>query len=716
MKNFKKILTLGSISSVAAIPFLIASCQKTDTEDSQKKIKELEEKLKLLEQKTKNLDASKVRELYFSTNDQYNNLLEALSKKTGEIFKKLDKEKDKNNIDKLNQELLNIYFQAKVELTPLVQEINYLFKKLKELEKDSKVKTVKIFHTNDEHGRLKYDAGKYNLYSGMERTGKYLKNINRDLLISAGDMIQGLPLSDSDKGETISKIAKYTGYDSVTVGNHEFDYGLDHIRNLNEQTSKSEFGRTMPFISANIVWKDFKDVETKPDGYSQENVGKRVFKPWIIKELDNNLKVAIIGLTTPDTRYTSHPKNSELVDFVEPVDAAKKAIEELKVAHPEINFVIISSHLGTGRNTVEWTSEYLAKNVEGVDLVIDGHSHTYVKIHDVEGTKVKVTQTEAYTKYLGDIDLTFDTETGTIVDVKQQLRDIYQITVATADNNDLWIEELEKKFNEINKVIQFTSPGHFKHVESQIIGQTPYWIGRIKPTSLGVLASNALAWEFVKQKSWEAKSNWEAATLDNLVGLTNGGGLRTDLKEGQISRGDILGISPFGNRISAVRVKGDTLLEVIKHGASKGKSGAYGQWSSNVSFTINVEKEEKDNQTNWVWKLDESSVKINDKAIDNNKYYYIVTNDFILAGGDGYKMLDISKANEKAELAYEGNEYIKTLIEYAKIYSKDSLTQEESQALYGHKLSDYLTGTLFNKQVVNIPQEANPEAKALEAN
>ncbi len=100
-------------------------------------------------------------------------------------------------------------------------------------------------HTNDEHGRLVFDDGKYNKYSGMQGLAEVLnKDFDRDLLLSAGDLIQGLPLSDSDKGLTISKVAKEMKYQAVAIGNHEFDYGLEHMFNIEKQTAG------MPFLSA----------------------------------------------------------------------------------------------------------------------------------------------------------------------------------------------------------------------------------------------------------------------------------------------------------------------------------------------------------------------------------------------------------------------------------------------------------------------------------
>nr|WP_307928205.1 hypothetical protein [Mycoplasmopsis bovis] len=134
-----------------------------------------------------------------------------------------------------------------------------------------------------------------------------------DLLLSAGDLIQGLPLSDSDKGLTISKVAKEMKYQAVAIGNHEFDYGLEHMFNIEKQTAG------MPFLSANIVWNDkavAEKVKTKDGKLAVKN--EQVFTPYIIKTLESGIKVGIMGITTPDTQWTSNPKNSVHVTFLGP--------------------------------------------------------------------------------------------------------------------------------------------------------------------------------------------------------------------------------------------------------------------------------------------------------------------------------------------------------------------------------------------------------------
>nr|WP_318034749.1 metallophosphoesterase [Mesomycoplasma hyorhinis] len=343
----KFLLTFSTFTTIAAAIPLIVSCTQIHTQTS-----------------------AEIRDKYFATVQTYSVKLKEFQTK----IKNIRYEKPKSDTDQIT----NIIYQAQSVLDPLISEANFLFSRLHELEKkeNSRLRTVKIFHTNDEHGRLLFDDGKYNNYSGMVKTGLYLKKFNRDLLLSAGDLIQGLPLSDTDQGETISKIAKYSGYDSIAVGNHEFDYGIQHILDLDKNTTKAEFNRAMPFISANIYWRQPSEAEL--DKLSDEEkakrppkfeLNKRVFKPYIIKTLSNGLKVAIFGITTPDTKITSHPKNSFWVEFREPVEEAKKVIAEIKKEDPSISFIIATTHLGTGRSKQEWTSEWVAQNTNWGDTL-----------------------------------------------------------------------------------------------------------------------------------------------------------------------------------------------------------------------------------------------------------------------------------------------------------------------------------------------------------
>ncbi len=145
------------------------------------------------------------------------------------------------------------------------------------------------------------------------------------------------------------------------------------------------------FYQPNIVWNDkavAEKVKTKDGKLAVKN--EQVFTPYIIKTLESGIKVGIMGITTPDTQWTSNPKNSVHVTFLDPIESGKKTVEELK--SKGVNFIIALTHLGVNRPDTRWDSREFTKNVAGVDLVLDGHSHTRVDIERKDEEKGFLTQ------------------------------------------------------------------------------------------------------------------------------------------------------------------------------------------------------------------------------------------------------------------------------------------------------------------------------------
>lgn len=675
----KKLLHLLPIATTMAfLPVVAASgCGKTD--EVKKPVDKEKEALAKYETQLN---------VYKNAYKAYNGLLSTKAKELKTVVKKINDEKDKTEKEKLQNARKEFVDKHSAEILKLRQTANEEYKKLRDIQKDSSKQLIKIFHTNDEHGRIIFDDGKYNCYSGMQSIANAYKGYDQDLFLSAGDLIQGLPLSDSNHGLTIAKIAESIGYDATAVGNHEFDFGLENIFNIDKETPN------MPFLSANAVYNK-QAVQDKVKNSEGQEVKQNdyVFKPYIIKTLATGVKVGILGITTPDTKFTSHPRNSVYVDFMDPVTAADKVTEELK--KQGINIIVAITHLGVDRPQNEWDSRTFAEKAKDIDIVLDGHSHTLVKLEKAKsGKNIYLAQTEAYTKYLSELDVIFDVKTGEIVEVSQQLRDINQIELLKGRDNTIaanvaeLIKSLQEEFDQKMKVVEFTSPIAFKHIDSfdSNVGvgkpNPPVWTGRANQTNLGLFASDAIAYKFVEAK---VAGHGDQFNFDNTIGLYNGGGLRGDLEAKEITRGDMYAISPFGNRITAVKVKGSVLLETMKHGAAKTLTGAFAQYSSNVTATINAKMEGEKK----VYVLDEASVKINGKAINPDGTYFIVTNDFIVAGGDGYAMLNYTKSPEKATQVYEDADLLEVLIEYAKYTTANEFKPSTTNDFGKLKMSEY---------------------------
>ncbi|WP_051677967.1 bifunctional metallophosphatase/5'-nucleotidase [Mycoplasmopsis opalescens] len=625
-------------------------------------------------------EIDKVREKYDKFNEEYNKKIASYATKIKEFRKDING-KDEAKKTQAKADLDKYLKNIAPEVKTLKEEYNKLFKELSKAEEKSHIKTFKIYHTNDEHGRIEYDGGKYSNYSGMVGLSKYLQGRDYDLLLSAGDLIQGLPLSDSDKGKTITKLAKEMNYAAVAVGNHEFDFGLQHIIDLNNEINPDKDKPQMPFLSSNIRWKETKDGHNK---------GDRVFKPYIIKEI-KGVKIAIFGITTPDTAFTSHPKNSVDVIFGDPVEEARKVLAEIE--QENVNFTIAITHLGVNREqNKEWESNWLLKKVPNIDLLLDGHSHTKVELHQ-EGidSHTYQTQTEAYTKYLGDINLRFDTKTGKIVNISSTLRDINEITssilgIELKKSESKLINDLKAEYGEKNSVVVFKNTVEFIHGRNETVDGVNGTVGRLRQTNLGVFVADAIAYEV-----YEAKPNPnDSLTLDNVVGLVNAGDLRIDVPTGDITRETMIAMNPFGGRVSAVKVKGDVLRKTIKFGAESFSKGGFGQWSSNVEFDI--KKEMVDGKEKRV--AQDASIKINGKEIVDNQEYIIVANDYLVAAGDNYTML-------KTTPYYENKSMLETIIAYGNYVNKDENFKDDGKDKkdnpFAHKLSYYGEASTIQK-------------------
>ena len=229
-----------------------------------------------------------------------------------------------------------------------------------------------IFHTNV-HGRVKVDAE----IMGMP----YLASVVNDyrsrgdvLLLDAGDFLHGRPLVSKLEGESAIELMNYLGYEAMAPGNHDFNYGYQKTLELNEMMDGS--------IIATNVTKD----------------GELLFDPYLIKEVDGK-KIGIFGLATSDTYTSTHPDNVKGLEFLDMIESSREYVDILQ-NQEEVDFVIGLTHVGINNSTE------IAESVEGIDLIIDGHSHTLLKEGKRVGSTLIVMANE-YTKYLGKVEVDF---------------------------------------------------------------------------------------------------------------------------------------------------------------------------------------------------------------------------------------------------------------------------------------------------------------------
>lgn len=494
-----------------------------------------------------------------------------------------------------------------------------------------------IIHTNDTHSRAVAKDGSMG-FTAVSALKKFCESKGvKVILLDAGDTLHGLPFANLVEGKSIVDIMNLVGYDAMTPGNHDFNYGSDTLKKRSEEMN-------FPLLSANITVKED---------------GSDFLRDHIIIER-NGIRYGIFGLSTPETAYKTNPKNVENISFNNPIEAAKAQVEELKKGGAD--FIIALAHLGVDEGS-EYTSRLVANEVEGIDLIVDGHSHTIFE----EGEKVKNTLIVSTGDYLNRIGVVVIDSTGKIAGAGLVDSTLFTETdPAIGEYITSYNAELEKLLSEVVGTTKVELDGVREHV-------------RAGETNLGNLAADAFRWKTGAD-----------------VAFTNGGGIRASIDIGDITKNEVVTVFPFGNFIVTKKVTGDAIVKALEHGVSiyPEVNGGFPQVSG-ITFTIDPSKEAGKRVSN---------VKIGGKPIDLKAEYLLATNDFIIAGGDGYTMLaDFPVANEFGSMEEIIIEYLQEIGEVdiqvegrITIGEIESAVEEEAQEepdnflIYVVKKGDYL--------------------------
>lgn len=434
-----------------------------------------------------------------------------------------------------------------------------------------------IVHTNDTHSRLKegdYDG------MGFAKIATKVKEIRKEnenvLLLDAGDTLHGLPIATISKGETVIDIMNAMGYDAMVLGNHDFNYGYDRLVELRDMAN-------FPMILSNVVKED----------------GTVDFKPYEIKEIAG-IKIGIFGLTTPETKYKSNPKNTEGVNIEDPIKVAKEMVSKLK--EENVDMIIALSHLGLDEDS-EVKSSDVAENVEGIDIIVDGHSHTVLEEGKIIGDTL-IVQTGEYDKNLGIVKV--EVKDGKVLGKQASLFTKEEAAEIEEDPEIKGlIEEIDNKNEKITSVLVGKS-------KVKLDGERE--LVRAGETNLANIITDAM----LKTSGAE-------------VTITNGGGIRDSIEAGDITMGDVIQVLPFGNYLVVKEVKGIDILNALEHGTSSypETKGAFPQVAG-MTFKLDPSKK----AGNRVY-----DVKVGENPLDLNKIYKLATNDFMAVGGDEYTML-----------------------------------------------------------------------------
>ena len=496
---------------------------------------------------------------------------------------------------------------------------------------------VVVLFTSDVHCGVDQGFG----YAGLAAVRDNLAKTNHVLLVDNGDSIQGEPIGTMTTGESNIELMNAVGYDIATIGNHEFDYGMDRFLGL---TKKANF----PYISANFMHND-----------------ELVFAPYVIKEFDG-VKIAFVGITTPKTTTSSTPKyfQDETGKFVytfcqdetgEKLYAAvQKAVDDARAEGAA--YVVAMAHLGIEGESAPWMSTDVIANTTGINALLDGHSHSILeqeKVKNKDGEEVLLAACGTKLQAIGYLRISakdgsmatglYKWDTSNAV----SLPDLIGLDNEVATKVNEAMDTLNEKLGEVVA----------KNAVDLVISdpETDVRIVRTAETNLGDLCADA----------YRDQSGADIA-------FVNGGGIRVKIAAGDITLNDILKVHPFGNALCVVEATGQQILDALEWGSRvvPEETGGFLQVSG-LTYEIHTYIEssctadENGLFTGVAGEYRVKNVKVGGEDLDVNKTYTLACHDYLLKNaGDGFTM-----------------------------FQQDTLLQD-SVKLDNQVLIDYITGTL----------------------
>lgn len=461
---------------------------------------------------------------------------------------------------------------------------------------------VVVLHTNDVHGAI----GNYAKVAALK--AQYEAEGTDVILVDAGDFIQGDPTVSISQGANAVELMNMVGYDLAVPGNHEFDYGYENLKTLSES---AEF----PILAANVT-----------------SNGSAAFADSYVLETDSGTKVGFVGVTTPETATKAHPAKIAGLTF----DAGDKMFADVQASVDKLeadgcDYIVCVGHLGIDEESTGNRSVDLLAKVDGIDVFIDGHSHS---------TQEDILAVTDGTGKVGDTVLT---STGTelenigVVTLSDGSASAESVKVADLTAED---EAIAARAAEITAQVEADYGTVFAKTEVLLNGDKDPG-NRTQETNLGDLITDALMWGAAR----------EGETIDAAV--TNGGGIRAPIQVGDVTKKDVNTVLPFGNTLSIVKVTGAELLEVLEASTycTPAAVGGFPQVSG-IIFTVDTTKPydqgEAYPKTTYYAPASIQRVTIESvggKPFDPNAVYTIATNDFMAAGGDTYYAFKTASAN-----------------------------------------------------------------------
>lgn len=480
-----------------------------------------------------------------------------------------------------------------------------------------------ILHTNDFHSRVEpinrfdstcsaEEAGKNECFGGVARLASAIRERRSALeaegrpflLLDAGDQVQGTLYYTHYKGTVEAEFLKALGYQAMAIGNHEFDSGPESLAEFIKNVEGT------PVLSANLV----------PD---YEGSLRGLIRGSTILEAGGQ-KIGVIGLTPEDTWELA---STGEVAFLDAVGVVRGAVEALTAAG--IDKIILLSHSGYVRD------QQIAEQVPGIDLIVGGHSHSYLSskepaegaqkpegpyptwVESPNGVNTPIVQAYAFSKYLGEVTVVFD-EAGNVV---------------SAEGEPLLLDHTIPEDNEIKaRVAELAVP--LEEVRARVVAQSAEVIDgdravcRVAECTMGNLVADAML------------ARGEAQGVQ--IAIQNGGGLRASIDAGEITMGEVLTVLPFQNTLATMQLKGSEIVQSLESGVSRVEEGA-GRFPQVAGLRFTWTQDRPANEGRII------KVEVEKDgawtAIDPNASYIVATNNFMRNGGDGYALFSSNAVN-----------------------------------------------------------------------
>ena len=483
-----------------------------------------------------------------------------------------------------------------------------------ELAKDYTGKTV-ILHSNDVHGQI--DG--YAYIAGLR---EHFISLGAEVILAdSGDFSQGSVYVSSSKGASAIEMMNAAGYNVATLGNHEFDFGYAQLM---DNLSRANF----PVICASVTL---------------DETGETILPVSAIITTESGLKIGFVGVETPETVTKVNPGLINMVTFAtfdKLYESTQKAVDEIR---DEADLVIGLFHLGVDNESKAngYRSVDALAKLTGIDMVLDGHSHT-VMTAGQNGESIQSTGTGF--AYVGVVVIDNESkgiESNFLIPTYLGSK-LYSFRFADEAAKAACDEITAKVDEEYNAV--------FATSEVLLNGDKAPG-NRTEETNMGDMITDAMVWSVVKE------GGIEQVEPSEVVGITNGGGIRAPIAVGDVTKKDINTVLPFGNTVAVVYVTGAELLEALEASTycTPDAVGGYPQ-TSGIEWTIDTTKEFDQGE---IYVLDgkETSyyapasinrvtiISVNGKPFDPNAVYAVVTNNFCAVGGDTYNVFARSSSS-----------------------------------------------------------------------